>query len=150
MWSGPPHMIPHYVIFWGLLLMICGYAFWRGRYEERAAAAACLIATVTTVLVIQPIAERYSNPDPLLIGIDLAMLAVFVAIALKSQRFWPLWAAGFQLTMSMSHLLRTVDSDLIPRAYAAAAVFWSYPILLVILVGTWRTPRYREPRPITA
>ena len=64
-----------------------------------------------------------------------------MAIALVSSRFWPLWAAGFQLTVSMSHLMKAVDLDLLPKAYAAAAVFWSYPILLVIVVGTWRTNR---------
>jgi hypothetical protein len=41
----------------------------------------------------------------------------------------------------MSHLMKAVDLDLLPKAYAAAAVFWSYPILLVIVVGTWRTNR---------
>jgi hypothetical protein len=31
-----------------------------------------------------------------------------------------------------------------PRAYAAAAVFWSYPILFIILVASWRTRRYEK------
>jgi len=38
-------------------------------------------------------------------------------------------------------VFKAVDFTLLPRAYAAAAVFWSYPILLIILVGTWRTSR---------
>jgi hypothetical protein len=64
-----------------------------------------------------------------------------VAIALVSNRFWPLWAAGFQLTVSMSHMMKAIDFDLLPKVYAAAAIFWSYPILLVIVVGTWRSSR---------
>jgi len=58
-----------------------------------------------------------------------------------SSRFWPLWAAGLQLTVSMSHMMKGIDLALMPKAYAAAAVFWSYPILLIIVVGTWRTRR---------
>jgi hypothetical protein len=41
----------------------------------------------------------------------------------------------------MSHMLKAVDLALLPKAYAAAAVFWSYPILLIIVIGTWRTKR---------
>jgi hypothetical protein len=134
-------MIPHYLIFWASLLLICGYAFWRGRKEERVAAAACLLATIITVWIIPPVSVRYRAFDPVELCIDAAMLATFVAIALRSDRFWPLWVAGLQLTMSMSHLMKAMDEDLLPRAYAAAAVLWSYPILLIILVGTWRAHR---------
>ncbi len=64
-----------------------------------------------------------------------------MTIALRSERFWPLWVAGLQLTMSMSHLMKAIESDLIARVYAAAAVFWSYPILIIIFIGSWRTHR---------
>lgn len=132
-------MIPRYIFYWALLLFIFGYACWRGRREERIAASACVVATIVTVFVIPPVRERYLAMDASQLAIDIAMLATFVAIALRSDRFWPLWVAGLQLTMSLSHLMKAIDSELIPRAYAAAAVLWSYPILIVILVGTWRT-----------
>jgi hypothetical protein len=141
-------MIPHYIIYWAILLLICAFAFWRGRQEERIAAAACLVATIVTVWIIPPVALRYSAMDPAQLAIDGAMLATFVTIALRSERFWPLWVAGLQLTMSTSHLMKAIDSDLLPRAYAAAAVLWSYPILLIIFVGTWRAHRSdRRPKP---
>ena len=129
--------------FWTLLLVTCGYALWRGRGDEKIAASVCLGATIVTQLVMPPQALRYSNLDFQLILIDLAVLAVFVAIALRSERFWPLWVAGLQLTISISHLLKAVDQELMPRAYAAAAVLWSYPILLIIVAGTWRQHRRR-------
>jgi hypothetical protein len=134
-------MIPHYVFFWGALLLICGYALWRGQRDERVAAFACLIASLVTIFVIPPVTERYSSPDATLLLIDVAMLATFTAVALRSDRFWPLWVAGLQLTMTMSHLMKTLEPDLMRRVYMAASVFWSYPILIVILVGTWRTHR---------
>jgi hypothetical protein len=130
------------LIFWTLLLLTCGYALWRGRSDERIAAIVCLLATVATRLAISPLSVRYTDLEIGLLLIDAAVLAAFIAIALRSQRFWPLWVAGLQLTNSMAHLMKVVEFDLVPKAYAAAAMFWSYPILLIILVGTWRTHQY--------
>jgi hypothetical protein len=148
-------MLPR-LLFWAVLVAICGYAFARGTRDERLAAAACLIASVLTHFAVSPLQVRYSGIEGGLVAIDIAMLVVFVAIALRSHRFWPLWVAGLQLTMSMAHVMKAVDLQLMPRAYAAAAVFWSYPILLIIFVGAWRSHRRtladqsmagREPNP---
>ena len=133
-------MLPRY-FFWAILLSTFAYALWRGRSDERIAAGVCLLATVATRFAISPLNERYTGVEIGLLLIDGAVLAAFVAIALRSKRFWPLWVAGLQLTSSLSHLMKVVEFDLLPRAYAAAAVFWSYPILLIIIVGTWRTHR---------
>lgn len=137
-----PRMFPRY-FFWAILFLTVGYALWRGRSDERIAATVCLAASVATRFAISPLSERYANLEFGLLTIDAAVLLAFVAIALRSQRYWPLWVAGLQLTNSISHLMKVVDVDLLPRAYAAAAVFWSYPILLIIIVGTWRSHRRR-------
>jgi hypothetical protein len=31
-----------------------------------------------------------------------------------------------------------------PFAYAAAETIWSYPILIILAVATWRVPRYQR------
>ena len=140
MWSGLAPMLPR-PVFWSILLLICLYAFWHGRRYERIAAAVCLLASIATHFVIGPVPHRYSGIEYGLFGIDLVVLAVFIGIALRSDRFWPLWTAGLQLTISMSHVLKAVDLNLMARAYAAAAVFWSYPILLIIAAASWRQHR---------
>jgi hypothetical protein len=150
MWSGRVPMIPHYILFWILLFSIFGFAWLRGGPEEKIAASICVLATIVTHFVASPLAKRYSNVETGLLAIDLVVLLGFVAIALYSTRFWPLWTAGFQLTVTMSHMLKGVQLDLLPRAYAAAAVFWSYPILFVIVVGTWRARKVRFLRYPTA
>ena len=73
--------------------------------------------------------------------IDLAVLASFVFVALRSNRFWPLWVAGLQLTSSMAHVMKAIDDRLVPLAYGAAIAFWSYPILVILAIGTWRQHR---------
>ncbi len=75
---------------------------------------------------------------------DGLALAAFTALALRSERFWPLWVAGLQLTTLVAHLLKAVELDLMPHAYAAAARLWVYPIFLIIVVGTWRSHQRRS------
>jgi hypothetical protein len=59
-------------------------------------------------------------------------------VALRTKRFCPLWVAGLQLTTAIGHMLKGVDQDLLPRAYGAALQFWSYPILIILALGTYR------------
>jgi hypothetical protein len=52
-----------------------------------------------------------------------------------------LWIAGLQLTTILGHLVRAVDAGLFPRAYGAALMFWGYPIVIILAIGTWRSHR---------
>ncbi len=147
MWSGRRAMIPRYYIFWTILLLTCGYALWRGRSDERIVASACLFASIATRFAISPLQERYASLEMGLVVIDILVLAAFIWIALRSERFWPLWIAGLQLTNSISHIMKLAESDLLPRAYGAAAALWSYPILIILAIGTWRShQRTRQER----
>jgi hypothetical protein len=129
------------LIFGPLLLAVCIYAWLRGGTDERAVAATCLAGTLATLLVISPLRQRYAGVEEGLLFVDLAVLAGFIAVALRSKRFWPLWVAGLQLTTSLGHILKGIDQDLMPRAYGAALQFWSYPILIIVAVGTYRSHR---------
>lgn len=133
-------MHPRY-IYWAILLATCGYALWRGRKDERAIAVVCLMASIVSLLSLSQQPSRYSNIESRLLLVDLVTLALFIMVALQSSRFWPLWVAGLQLTTSMAHLMKAIDLDLLPYAYGAAARFWSYPILFIIVLGTWRGRR---------
>ena len=129
------------LIFSALLFPICLYALWRGGRDERLVASLCLAGTLATMLAVSPLAIRYRGVEGGLALVDLAVLAGFVTVALTSQRFWPLWVAGFQLTTAFGHGLKAIDSNLLPQAYGAALQFWAYPILIILAVGTWRRQR---------
>ncbi len=125
--------------YWIILLAVSAYAFARGRIDERSAALICIVATIATRLVHSPLNQRFSGVEIGVLAVDLLTLAGFVAIALRSERFWPLWVAGLQLTTIVAHILKAIHIELLPHAYAAAARLWVYPIFLIIVVGTWRT-----------
>jgi hypothetical protein len=123
------------------LALVVLYALLRGSRDERHVALICLVGAVLTTLVLSPLAERFESVETPVMLVDLAVLAGFIAVALRSERFWPLWISGLQLTTIMGHVLKEVDLDLLPRAYGAALNFWAYPIVLILAIGTWRTQR---------
>jgi hypothetical protein len=127
------------ILYWTLLFGVATYAFMRGRMDERFAAAVCVLATIGTFLLNSPLHSRFEDLETGLLVVDFAALAGFTWLALRSERFWPLWVAGLQLTTILSHFLKFTDGDMIPKVYAAAERFWVYPIFLIIVIGTWRS-----------
>lgn len=128
------------ILFDILLFGACGYAWLRGRFDERLIAAVCVVANFASFALV----SRYANIELGVLIVDLAVLAVFTYVAMRSDRFWPLWISGLQLTTSIAHILKAIQPDMIPIAYAAALRFWSYPILIILVVGTWRQHRRRQ------
>jgi hypothetical protein len=131
------------LLYFLLLGGVAAYALARGRREERIAALTCVVASVASLALLVSRPAYYSSFELGVALIDLATLATFGWLALRSNRFWPLWLAGLQLTSSLGHVLKAVQPDLLPMVYAASLASWSYVILLIIAVGTWRGRRRR-------
>ena len=130
------------ILFFNLLLFgACGYALLRGTRDPRIVALVCIVANFATLAVKGPVATSYSSVETGVLTVDILTLAAFTFVALTSDRFWPLWVSGLQLTTSMGHALKGIESNLLPLAYAAALRFWSYPILIILVVGVWRHQR---------
>lgn len=126
------------VILFDLLLFgACGYALLQGRTDAKIVALVCIIANFASYGLV----SNYSSVETGVMVIDLLTFIAFTYVALTSDRFWPLWVSGLQLTTSLGHLLKGMESELLPIAYAAALRFWSYPILIILAVGVWRGRR---------
>ena len=128
-----------------LLLLVALYAFVRGSRDERQVGIVLVTGVIATTLAWSPTANRYSGLETAVMLVDIAVFAGFLWVALRSERFWPLWIAGLQLTTIIGHLLKAIDADLFARAYGAALSFWGYPIVLILAIGTWRRTK-RERR----
>lgn len=70
-------------------------------------------------------------------AIDLAVLALYVWLAMRSSRHWPLFAAGFQLLAIVTHIGRAVDTAISGWAYLTAGLIWSYLVVAAIGYGSW-------------
>lgn len=132
------------ILYWSLLAVTCGYAFCRGGRYERIVASVCILGSFATVAVNSPLNHMYVHVEGGALFVDMAVLAAFIVVALQSDRFWPLWVAGLQLTTSVAHFLKALDPHLVPQAYGLAVRFWSYPILVIVAVGAWRNHRRRK------
>jgi hypothetical protein len=129
------------VLFRTLLAFVALYAFLRGSDDARKIAVICVLGTVLTHLAWSPLPERFAGLEAGVLLVDLLVFAGFLWVALRSDRFWPLWIAGLQLTTILGHVLKIINVDLFSRAYGAALMFWSYPIVVILAVGTWRGVR---------
>jgi hypothetical protein len=128
-------------IFLGLVAL---YAMLRGSRDARLVGVICVVGALTTHLVISPLSQRFESVETPVMMVDIAVFAGFLFVALRSDRFWPLWIAGLQLTTMMGHIMKAIDVELLPRAYAAAMAFWAYPIVLILAIGTYRQQRRRQ------
>ncbi|MBI1197250.1 MAG: hypothetical protein GC203_05245 [Phenylobacterium sp.] len=127
---------------WPTALMVaCGLAVWRGRDEERLAAAGLLANWALTLVVFR---SRSQETQWAILALDSALLALYMWIALRTRRFWPLPVAGFQLLCVVTHVAHAVDPRVSGWAYLTAGIVWSYLILFTISYGAWTAPRYAE------
>jgi hypothetical protein len=131
-------------LFRSLLALVALYALLRGKRDERLACLILVIGVIATELVLPPARDRFEGVETHLMLVDVAVFGGFLLVALRSDRFWPLWIAGLQLTAILGHVLKTVDTELFARAYGAALMFWAYPMLLILAVGTWRNHRRQQ------
>lgn len=132
------------VLFNLLLFGSCGYALWKGTRDAKVIALTCLVAAFASL----PFISGYDSVEVTVLVVDVVVLALFLYVALQSDRFWPMWIAGLHVTTMFGHALKLMSGDLVPIAYAVALRFWAYPELIILAVAVWRgTQRDRRPLP---
>jgi hypothetical protein len=119
----------------GLTLLVVAFAFLKGDDPERIAAGGYVLSWFASLLIQSDGSVRGTQWG--LMAIDAVMLAVFIALAWKSQRAWPVWAAAFQSLTVMSHILTLVDIRPPVSAFYAVINLASIGILCTIAVGTF-------------
>jgi len=137
----PFHTVSQQV--WAVYLaVIVAAALWRGGWAERTAAVAAVVANVASAAL----QDRTDWLDPQwgVLAVDILLLGVLAWIALRSSRYWPLFATAFQLLGVITHVAMMVDRTVNPWAYITAGVIWSYLVMIPLAVGTWNCWRRRE------
>lgn len=117
------------------MVLVCAFAFLKGDEPERLGAGAYMIAWLATLL-IQNDSDLYAIPLALF-GIDLVVLLVFIGLAWKSRRPWPVWASGFQLLTVASHIFGMIEVRASLASFYAVMNIASYGILVTLAIGTF-------------
>lgn len=128
----------HPFVYLILLVACCAYAGLRGAAPERIGAAILATGSVLTYAVPSSNAIDYTSVEIGIFLVDVATALAFTTLALLANRYWPLWVAALQIIGTAGHAVKLADPETIRRAYAFALIFWSYPMLLLIALGTWR------------
>ena len=130
------------VLVYLILLMSCwAYALWRGGTPERIGATILAVGSFLTAAAIGSGRGSFQGVEVGVVLIDILCSLAFVALALRADRFWPLWLAALQVGGTAGHAVKFIDPNIIPRAYAFMLAAWAYPMLVLLFAGTWRHRR---------
>ena len=114
------------------------YAVTRGGAPERIVGMALLAAAIGTHLGLSADGNRFAGVEMGVVIVDLVLLIVLVIVALHADRRWVIWVAALHLLGAGAHLAEAVSPDTTRLAYAILSAAWSYPILILLAIGTLR------------
>jgi hypothetical protein len=125
-------------LIYDILLVACwAYAMLKGGAPERIGASILLAGSALTFVMVTGPARRFASMEIGILLVDVAALLAFLVLALRAERYWPLWITGLQLIGTAGHVVKLVEPDVIRWAYAFVLAFWAYPMMLLLAVGTW-------------
>jgi hypothetical protein len=128
-------------IFYAILALCCLYAAFRGGPPERIGAAIFLGAAILTTAALSAPSARWGTVEAGVFAVDVVMLAALIGLALSAERLWPLWVTALQLIGTAGHAAKLASPEVIREAYAFVMAFWSYPMLSLLVFGTWSHQR---------
>lgn len=133
-------MLP--VQFYFAILVLCTlYALLKGGAPERIGAGIIALGSILSLAAVSGPAGRFGSVEVGVFLVDVAALVAFLALAFRAERYWPLWVAALQVIGTTGHAIKLVDPAVIPRAYAFILALWTYGMLSMVVLGTWRHQR---------
>jgi hypothetical protein len=123
-------------VFLVLLIACCFYAFVKGAAPERIGMAIYAAGSVLTYVAVSAPPIRFQGVEVGVFIVDVCVFSSFVTLALRANRFWPIWVSALIGLGVLASLAMLVHPRVIPWAYAVVLSIWSYPILLLIVAGT--------------
>jgi hypothetical protein len=125
------------LVFLALLIACCGYVALRGSPPEWIGAAIVAVGSFLSLAALSFTATIYRSLEIGVFLVDVAALLAFLVLALRAERIWPLCVTALQVIGTAAHAVKLVDPQVIPSAYAFALRFWAYPMMLILVLGTW-------------
>jgi hypothetical protein len=128
--------------FYSALLLCAAYASVNGGRTGKAGSAIFILATILSAAAVR-MNPHWAGTSLGLFVVDAGCLLALLILALMSNRFWPIWALGFQTVAVATHLATLYIPDVIPKSFQALLSFWTIPILWVMVAGTHKDLQYK-------
>ncbi len=128
----------HALVFAALLALSVLYALARGGAPERLAALAYLAAYVATLAIALHKHDAFHSMEWGVLSVDLVLAAALLALALRANRYWTLWAASIQIVGIAAHLAKLLVPEILAPAYAVTLIVWSYAAIPLLIGGSLR------------
>jgi len=128
-------------VYYSFLLACCAYVALRGAAPEKIGAAIILVGSILSTVALTSPARRFTSVEVGVFLVDVAALLALLGLSLRAERFWPLWVTALQFIATAAHAVKFIDSNLIRAVYAIVMGLWTYPVLLIIVFGTWNHQR---------
>lgn len=141
-------MPPRILLFYALLVIAAFAAWLIGGRAERQVAAMLVAATLASKLVAWSLYGHFADFETALFAIDMALLAGLLAVALTSDRYWPLWFTPLHAYTVVAHLGRWINPGTFPAVYMSNTALMADPGLILLIIASWRHRRRVLPRQI--
>jgi hypothetical protein len=135
---------PRLFVYSACLAASCGYALICGGRPERWGAGINLAGSLVSLLVGLLTPAIWQSAMAGLSLIDLLVALGFLALAIGTTRYWPIWAFGFSIAGVTAHLARVIQPAVPAMAYFRSEAIWAYPSLAALAIGTWSVRRARK------
>lgn len=120
---------------------VCAIAFVLGGNDERTVAKGLLLAAFATQLASVFGGTHWDGANWGVIAVDAAFFVWLAAVACRSVKFWPMWAAASQLAGTVAHVPAILIPGFDKRLYLFSQPIWVVPLLAAILIGSLSASR---------
>ena len=123
-------------IFLGLLVSATLFVLFRGDREQKQVVCILICAYLGTFILYKLGGQTWLHFQTGTIILDGAAFLLLSLIALRSNKFWPLWIASFQLMPLLTFAAAPFGQNLVSQALGVAQGLWGYLQLLTLLLAT--------------
>lgn len=121
------------IVYLFILLVIAVLAF---GYKDSEYRITCIVMILGSVLSFSSYyfgTKDWNENIFSILWIDFTAAIAFAIIALRSEKFWPLWVAGMQIGALASHLAAYLNVGAVPYAMGVLQGSWAWVQLLILL-----------------
>ena len=121
------------ILVWMLLVLCSVYAALVGGTTGRIGAALNVGATLATLFAQQTMPWSQIHVPVLIV--DVLLMGALFALAMKSQVYWPIWAAGFHLITVTGHAATLIAPDFRASLYYYFNGMWAIFVQMAMVWG---------------